>query len=121
MAFNFTNWTAPTVKLNLSKPFPVELILNLTRDGDITAIFTQTNLALNYLPVRLLMFGFWIIFYNMIVKLDRGATRFKAISVSSIIIALLIGIASYGGFIEITDAVLPLALAGITAWLERKR
>ena len=118
--FNFTNWTAPTIELNLSKPFPVERILNLTGDGDLTAIFTQTNLALNYLPVRLLMFGFWIIFYNMVVKLDRTATRMKALSVSSIIIALLIGLASYGGFIEVTDAVLPLVIAGITAWMEKK-
>lgn len=114
------NISFPNVTLNNSNPFPVADILNNTIQGNIASVFVTTNANMSYMPMRLIMVCLFVVFYALIKKLDPSTTKLKALSVSSIIVATSIGILAFIPLLELTDALIFIVIAVITAWFNKR-
>lgn len=118
--FNATNITMPV--FNMSYPYGIESIINVTRDNNVGQLFVLTNIEVNYLPIRLLMLGLLLVYYTVGLAMWPNRNKFAILSASSIVIGASVGILQYANMFPegYLDIMVYIILAGVGWMLSRR-
>ncbi len=113
------NFTLNASSINMSYPYGIEDIINKTAHGNLVAVITDTNTIMSGWPVRLLCYGLFVVFFGLGRTFRPQASQTKIAAVAAILAAVLVGIFSMGGLINIAEAVPFIVIAAIGAYVSK--
>lgn len=101
-------------------PYQIMNITEKISNGQPEAFFTDVNNYLDQTPFRVFFVALTFIVYGLTVWFRPSVNKLKAFGFSSFVTAILVGVASFGNFVQIEDSIIYLVLAGLTFFIGDK-